>query len=54
MLVVKGALRFEIRHEAKIGCSGRVEIKGAIPVDISIQVDAFDVELNLPENAPLA
>lgn len=62
-LLIRGASRFEVKDEALIGegdintirCDGhRLDIQGALPVNISVDVDRFDVELEVPDNAPPA
>jgi hypothetical protein len=62
-LTVRNVHRFKIRDEAAIGegdintieyGDGVVVIRGAIPVDLKIEVAALDLILILPPNAPLA
>jgi len=62
-LLIKSALRFELKDDAEIGegdintishSGGRVEINGAIPVKLSIEVERFDLEFIVPDNAPPA
>ena len=62
-LLIRGASHFELRDEAEIGegdiasirCNGqRLEINGGFPVTIRVEVDRFDVELSMPDDAPPA
>lgn len=62
-LLVRGASRFELQDEAQIGQGDintirrkgrRLEIRGALPVNISIEVDRLDIELATPDDAPSA
>ena len=62
-LIIRAAQDYSVVDKAEIGegdintivfSEGKVLIKGAIPVDITVRVDQFDVELVLPPNAPVA
>lgn len=62
-LLIRGATRFELKDEAQIGegdintirYKGRhLEITGAFPVSIRVEVESLDVELAVPDNAPPA
>ncbi|MEZ5616463.1 MAG: hypothetical protein R3E35_14760 [Rhodocyclaceae bacterium] len=63
LLVIRNANAFSVRDDAQIdeGDINTIEyehalvvIKGAIPVDLTVAVSVLDIELVLPDNAPLA
>ena len=63
LLVIGNAHAFSVRDDAQIGEGdintieyehSLVTIKGAIPVDLKIEVSSLNIELELPDNAPLA
>jgi hypothetical protein len=62
-LLVKSASSFEVKDGARIGegdintirySGNRIEIKGALPVDITVTAEKLDIELFLPDDAPEA
>lgn len=62
-LIVRNALGFKVTDNAKIGAGdintiaqqgGRVVISGSVPVEVSVDVERFEVELLLPDDADLA
>jgi hypothetical protein len=62
-LIIKRALGFKVTDNAKIGegdintigyQGNKVVIKGSFPVDVTIDVEGFEVELVLPDDAKLA
>lgn len=62
-LFIRGASSYELKDEAQIGEGDintirkkgpRIEINGAFPVKIFIETDRFDIELTLPDDAPVA
>jgi hypothetical protein len=63
LLIVKNADAFSVHDDAEIEegdintieyASPFVIIKGAIPVDLRIEVSTLNIELLLPDDAPLA
>jgi hypothetical protein len=63
MLVVKKALGFKVVDNARIGQGdintieldgNKVIVKGGIPVNLLVDVEGFDIELVLPDDAKLA
>lgn len=63
LLIIRSVSDFSVRDDAQIeeGDINTIEyeppfviIKGAIPVDLMIRVSTLDIELVLPDDAPLA
>ena len=62
-LLIRNALHFELEDDAQIGEGDintishdgkQVLIEGAVPVNITVEVERFDLELAVPDNAPPA
>lgn len=63
LLIIRNANAFSVRDDAQIeeGDINTIEyehafviIKGAIPVDLTVEVSTLNIELVLPNDAPLA